>query len=233
MDGTYDRLFIFSVLCFLEIYDMQSVEDQSLKNIWEKVWKECSSLESFLPFWKTAVTISKNCKLIGLDWGTKRIGVAVSDRRGMIASPLTTILCQQNKRLPPPHARRHLVHRSCPLSLKSDDQLLDETISKLLAILEAEQPIVAVGLGVPLNLNGSVGFQSERVLAFAQRLRGHLQDRMVCPLVLYDERWSSQAVERLMIDADRTRLQRQKVVDSAAAAYVLQGVLDYLNHACH
>lgn len=188
----------------------------------------------FLPFedlerlWRSARSESR--RLIGLDWGTKQIGVAVSDRCGLIASPLTVLLYKQNKRLPPPHARVRL-RRSTegPQTRKTDEQLLDETLSDLLALLERETPLLAVGLGVPLNMNGSAGFQSERVWTFATRLRTRLCDRLNCPLVLYDERWSSRAVERLMVEADRTRTQRSRIVDAAAAAYVLQGVLDRLN----
>lgn len=192
---------------------------------------EALSIEAFLPLWNAALS---HRKLIGLDWGTKRIGVAVSDRTGLIASPLQTVLCKQNKPLPPVHARKRLARPQQAPKRKSEEQLLEETLDELLPLIEAEMPL-AVGLGVPLNMDGSAGFQSQRVFLFAQRLRERLNNLGAgfsaeqCPLILYDERWSSRAVERLMIEDDRTRAQRQKVVDASAAAYVLQGVLDRLN----
>lgn len=191
----------------------------------ERLWNGFLSLDDLLPLWENPESSSGSRKIVGLDWGTKRIGVAISDRNGLIASPLTTILYRQNGRLPPQQARTRLrLPPSMPLR-KSDIELLEATLTDLLNVIEKEAPLLAVGLGVPLNLNGSFGFQSERVLAFAQ----HLRTCLAYPLILYDERWSSQAVERLMIAADRTRSQRKKVIDATAAAYVLQGVLDRLN----
>jgi putative Holliday junction resolvase len=79
-------------------------------------------------------------------------------------------------------------------------------------------------IGLPLNMDGSEGPRCQSVRQFAANLT-KLQD---LPILFWDERLSTVAVERNMIDADMTRAKRAKVVDRAAAAFILQGVLDAL-----
>ncbi|WP_413203957.1 Holliday junction resolvase RuvX [Rhodospirillum sp. A1_3_36] len=134
--------------------------------------------------------------LFGLDLGTKTIGVAASDTRRMIASPVTTI--------------------------KRKKFTIDA--QALLALID-ERAIIGLVLGLPVEMDGTMGSRCQATKAFARNLLA-LRD---LPLLLWDERLSTAAVERLLIgEADLTRSKRAQVVDRAAAAYILQGVLDAL-----
>ncbi|MDR1597399.1 MAG: Holliday junction resolvase RuvX [Holosporales bacterium] len=166
-----------------------------------------------------------NRKLIGIDWGEKRIGIAVSDRSGLIASPLCTVNYRRNKAC---GRKGHNMTRrtdSAPKKTpqKSAEQLLEETVKDILDIINAEAPI-AVNIGLPVNMDGSHGFQAEKVQHFADVL----SQSVSVPIILTDERLSSAAVEKSMIQADLTRLQRAKRIDQTSAAYVLQQVVDHL-----
>jgi len=90
--------------------------------------------------------------------------------------------------------------------------------------LIAEHGIGAIIVGLPLNMDGSTGPSAQSAQAFARNF-AKLSD---CPVVLVDERLSTAAVTRTLLDADASRLRRRAVVDKMAAAYVLQGVLDRL-----
>ena len=133
--------------------------------------------------------------LIGLDLGTKTIGLALSDIGRQIASPLLTI-----------------VRTRFSADAKA---LLAET---------AKHHAVALILGLPLNMDGSEGPRVQATRAFARNLAAltHL------PIVFWDERLSTAAVTRTLIDADASRKRRGEVVDKMAAAYILQGALDRL-----
>ena len=78
-------------------------------------------------------------------------------------------------------------------------------------------------LGLPLNLDGSEGPRSQSSRDFARNI-----EDLGLPILLWDERWSTQAVERTMIDADMTRAKRAERIDSGAAAFILQGAIDAL-----
>ena len=78
-------------------------------------------------------------------------------------------------------------------------------------------------VGLPLNMDGSDSPRTQSVRAFARNLA-----RLELPILLWDERWSTQAVERAMIDADVSRAKRAEKVDSLAAAHILQGAIDAL-----
>ncbi|HYZ42042.1 MAG TPA: Holliday junction resolvase RuvX [Stellaceae bacterium] len=135
-------------------------------------------------------------RLMGLDVGTKTIGVAVSDIRRVIATPLETI------------RRRRF----------RDDA------ARLFAMIDLH----AVGglvIGLPLTLEGRDGPRTQSVRQFARNLLA-LHD---LPVILWDERLSTAAVTREMIAADLTRKRRAAIVDRVAAAYILQGCLDYLS----
>lgn len=133
--------------------------------------------------------------LVGIDLGTKTIGLAVSDIGRAIASPLFTI------------ARTKFA---------ADAE----------ALLKAAAGRSAAGLvlGLPLNMDGSEGPRVQATRAFARNL-GKLT---ALPLAFWDERLSTVAVTRTLLEADRSRQRRAELVDKMAAAYILQGALDRL-----
>lgn len=92
-----------------------------------------------------------------------------------------------------------------------------------LAALVETQRVKGVVLGLPLNLDGSDSSRTQSVRAFARNL-----GPLGLPLLLWDERWSTQAVTRALIDADTSRAKRAQLVDRMAAAYILQGAIDAL-----
>ena len=134
-------------------------------------------------------------RLMGLDLGSKTIGVATSDRTRMIATPIETI------------ARKKFT--------------LDA--QRLLAIIAAEN-IGVVVLGLPINMDGSEGPRCQSTRAFARNF-GKLSP---VPVVYWDERLSTAAVERMLIQADASRAKRAEVIDKLAAAWILQAALDSL-----
>ena len=142
-----------------------------------------------------AATLPPSGALMGLDLGTKTIGLALSDPGRRIASPLLTI-------------RR--------TKFKADaEALLKEA---------GENAVIALVLGLPLNMDGSSGPRVQATRAFAKNLAA----LTTLPIVYWDERLSTAAVTRTLIDADASRKRRTELVDKVAAAYILQGVLDLL-----
>ena len=135
-------------------------------------------------------------RLMGLDLGTKTIGIAISDVTRQIATPFETI-------------RR---------SKFSADA------SNLLA-LAARENVGAFILGLPINMDGSEGPRAQSTRAFAR----NLAKLSPLPVIFWDERLSTAAVERMLIDSDRSRAKRGRIVDKLAAAYILQGALDRLS----
>ncbi|RBI69083.1 Holliday junction resolvase RuvX [Roseovarius sp. TE539] len=135
--------------------------------------------------------------ILGLDPGTRTIGVAVSDRTLSVASPLETI-------------------RRRKFSLDAD---------RLLEIC-SDREAGGFVLGLPRNMDGSEGPRCQSSRAFARNL-GH---RTELPITFWDERLSTVAAERALLEADATRRRRAEVIDSIAASYILQGVLDRLGH---
>ena len=89
--------------------------------------------------------------------------------------------------------------------------------------LIAAQSVKGIVMGLPLNLDGTDSPRTHATRAFARKI-----EDLGLPILLWDERWSTQAVERAMIDADMSRAKRAERVDSAAAAYILQGAIDAL-----
>ena len=85
------------------------------------------------------------------------------------------------------------------------------------------QDAAGIVVGLPLNLDGSESPRTQSVRAFARNL-----DALGLPVLLWDERWSTQAVTRILIDADASRARRAELVDKMAAAYILQGAIDAL-----
>jgi putative holliday junction resolvase len=142
--------------------------------------------------------VRSNARLMGLDVGTKTIGLALSDNRRIIATPLETI-------------RRRRFR---------------EDITRLWALIDTHG-VGGLVIGLPLTLAGGDGPRTQSVRQFARNLLA-VRDM---PTVLWDERLSTAAVTREMISADLTRKRRAAIVDRVAAAYILQGCLDYLGRA--
>jgi len=90
----------------------------------------------------------------------------------------------------------------------------------------ATQEVKGLVIGLPLNLDGTDSARTQSTRAFAKNL-----ESLQLPVLLWDERWSTAAVERQMIAADMTRSKRAQQIDSAAAAYILQGAIDRLASA--
>jgi putative pre-16S rRNA nuclease len=137
-------------------------------------------------------------RLMGLDVGTKTIGLALSDIRLVIATPLETV------------RRRRF----------RDD------VAQLFALID-HHGVGGLVIGLPLTLAGGDGPRTQSVRQFARNLVAQRE----LPVALWDERLSTAAVEREMIAADLTRKRRGEIVDKVAAAYILQGCLDFLGHA--
>jgi putative Holliday junction resolvase len=134
-------------------------------------------------------------RLMGLDLGTKTIGVATSDRTRMIATPIETI------------ARKKFT----------------QDAERLLAIIQAEN-IGLIVLGLPVNMDGTEGPRCQSTRAFAR----NFAKLSTAQIVFWDERLSTAAVERMLIEADASRAKRDQVIDKLAAAWILQAALDSL-----
>ena len=131
--------------------------------------------------------------LLGLDLGTKTIGLALSDIGRSIASPLLVI--------------RRTKFQADLIELKRAVDAHD---------------VVALVLGLPVNMDGSEGVRAQATRGFARNMASSVK----LPLVFWDERLSTAAVTRTLIEADASRKRRGEVVDKVAAAYILQGALD-------
>jgi len=142
-----------------------------------------------------AAQLPKKGRLMGLDLGTKTIGLALSDVERRLASPLDTI-------------------RRVKFSTDAD------TLLKRLK----EFDVLALVIGLPLNMDGSDGPRVQATRAFMR----NLSKLSPVPHVYWDERLSTAAVTRELISQDVSRAKRAEVVDRMAAAYILQGALDRL-----
>lgn len=144
-------------------------------------------IEAFL------AALPPNRAIAGLDLGTVTIGVAISDLRRQVASPVEVI--------------------------RREKFGIDAT--RLLALLTARGAFGIV-LGLPLNMDGSAGPRVQSTQAFARNLE-KLTD---LPITYWDERLSTVAAERALLEADTSRKRRKEVIDQVAAGYILQGALD-------
>lgn len=132
-------------------------------------------------------------RILGLDIGDRTIGVAVSDPLGLTAQGITTI-------------RR-----------KSTEKDLEE-IKKICE----EYSVESIVAGLPKNMNGTLGPQSEKVISFCNLIKEDIS----LPINMWDERLTTVAAHRAMLEADLSRAKRKKIVDKMAAIYILQGYLD-------
>ena len=138
-------------------------------------------------------------RLLGLDLGTKTIGLAIGDTRHQIATPYDTV--KRTK--------------------------FGADAAQLEAVIDAEN-IGGLVLGLPLNMDGSAGPRVQATHAFIRNLAAR-ESFPDLPVLLWDERLSTAAVERTLIDADTSRAKRGAVIDKMAAAFILQGALDRLH----
>ncbi len=151
----------------------------------------CAGVEEFV------AALPPNRAIAGLDLGDKTIGVALSDLRRQVATPLEVI--------------------------RREKFTIDA--GRLLALLEA-RGAAGIVLGLPLNMDGSVGPRVQATQAFAR----NLEKLTALPICYWDERLSTVAAERALLEADTSRKRRKEVIDQVAAGYILQGALDRIGH---
>lgn len=137
--------------------------------------------------------LERGQRLLGLDVGTKTIGLALSDTTLTVATPMETI---------------------GRTKFSADAERIRRIV--------VEQRVGGFVLGLPINMDGSEGPRCQSVRQFAKNLLGEIG----LPLLFWDERLSTAAVTRALIEADMSRKRRVETVDKLAAAYILQGALD-------
>ena len=140
---------------------------------------------------------SEKCRLIGLDLGSKRIGVSICDEKQLIATPYKTLHKSKN----------------------------NELIKELKNIIQ-ENDIKAIIIGYPLNMDGSLGSSAQSVNDVSKNIDNEI-DVDVC---LWDERLSTVGAFNLSSQLDVNVSKREKNIDQNAAAFILQGAIDYLNN---
>ncbi|SEE34730.1 putative holliday junction resolvase [Rhizobiales bacterium GAS188] len=143
------------------------------------------------------LTLPRHARLMGLDLGSKTIGLALSDVERSIASPLETIMRSK----------------------------FTKDVGRLLE-LAARHGVAGLVIGLPRNMDGSEGPAAQSARSFARNLAPMTE----LLLAFWDERLSTAAVTRMLIEADRSRARRNELVDKLAASYILQGALDRLRH---
>lgn len=134
-------------------------------------------------------------RILGLDVGNKTIGVAVSDPLGFTAQGITTI----NRK-----------------NIKADIEAVINYCN--------EYTVDIIVVGLPKNMNGTLGPQSEKVMAFVEKLKKNTDIN----IKMWDERLTTVSAHKAMLEADLSRAKRKKLVDKVAATYILQGYLDSL-----
>lgn len=132
-------------------------------------------------------------RILGLDIGDKTIGVAISDPLGLTAQGITTI-------------KRKGIERD---------------IEEIRTIC-SEYGVEKIVAGLPKNMNGTLGPQSEKVMEFCEVLKSNLS----IEIIMWDERLTTVAAHKVMLEADLSRAKRKKIVDKVASTYILQGYLD-------
>jgi len=136
-------------------------------------------------------------RIIGLDYGSKTVGVAISDALGLTAQAVETIK-------------------------RKEENKLRQTLARIETIIRSEG-VGLIVLGYPKNMNNTIGDRAEKTSAFAQML----ERRTGLNVVLWDERMSTVAAERTLIEGEVRRENRKTYVDQLAAVFILQGYLDY------
>ena len=136
-------------------------------------------------------------RILGLDIGQRTIGVAISDPLGFTAQGITTIR-RKNK---------------------------SEDINELKKICQ-EYSVEKIVIGLPKNMNNSIGFAGEKILEFSEMIK----EEVCSEIEMWDERLTTVAAHRAMLEVDMSRAKRKKIVDKIAATYILQGYLDRLSN---
>ncbi len=132
---------------------------------------------------------------MGLDVGSKTMGVSISDAMGWTAQPIETI--------------------------KINEQVQDFGYKRLKELIK-EYEVTNIVVGLPKNMNGTLGPRAEISMEFAKAI----EKKFKLPVVLWDERLTTMAAERVLLEADMSRVKRKKVIDKMAAVMILQGYLD-------
>ena len=135
-------------------------------------------------------------KILGLDVGSKTVGIAISDLMGWTAQGLDT--------------------------LRINEEQDDLGIDQLVKIIKDNQ-VGTVVIGLPKNMNNSKGFRGEASIKYKEKLQESIPS---IDIVMWDERLSTMAAERSLLEADVSRQKRKKVIDKMAAVFILQGYLD-------
>ncbi|EKO8898859.1 Holliday junction resolvase RuvX [Staphylococcus pseudintermedius] len=138
-------------------------------------------------------------KIIGLDVGSRTVGIAISDLMGWTAQGLDT------------------------LQINEEENELG--IDALIDIIQKEN-VGTVVIGLPKKMNNSIGFRGEASLKYKDALAERMPN---LEIIMWDERLSTMAAERSLLEADVSRAKRKKVIDKMAAVFILQGYLDGLN----
>ncbi|MDS3836933.1 Holliday junction resolvase RuvX [Staphylococcus hominis] len=135
-------------------------------------------------------------KILGLDVGSRTVGIAISDLMGWTAQGLDT--------------------------LRINEENEEFGIDRLVSIIK-DNNVGSVVIGLPKNMNNSIGFRGEASLKYKELLQESLPN---IEIIMWDERLSTMAAERSLLEADVSRQKRKKVIDKMAAVFILQGYLD-------
>mgnify|MGYP001561828947 CR=1 FL=1 len=136
-------------------------------------------------------------RIMGLDYGSKTVGVAVCDPLGITAQTVETIV-------------------------RKDENKLRKTLARIEELIGAYE-IERIVLGYPKNMNNTVGERAQKT----EELKAALERRTGLPVILWDERMSTVASERVLMEGNVRREDRKTYIDKMAAAFILQGYLDY------
>ena len=136
-------------------------------------------------------------RIMGLDYGSKTVGVAVSDLLGMTAQPVETIT-------------------------RKDENKLRKTCARIEELIQ-EYDVTKIVLGLPKHMNDEIGERAEKAIAFGEMLKR----RTGLEIILWDERLTTVEAEQTLIECNVRREDRKKYIDKIAAGFILQGYLDY------
>ncbi len=139
--------------------------------------------------------------MLGIDYGARRVGLAVSDASGLLARPLATLDRSQ---------------------MPGDAALVDAVLRAMTDVAGDDEPVGAIVVGLPLRLDGSANDQTPRVQAFVARLSA----RTSLPVVLQDERLTSHEADSRLAVTEKDWRRRKQMLDAASAAVILQDYLD-------
>lgn len=138
-------------------------------------------------------------KILGLDVGSKTVGIAISDLIGWTAQGLDTLRIDEN-----------------------NNELGIEQLAEIIK----QHGVGTVVIGLPKNMNNSIGFRGEASLQYKEKLQEALPS---IEIIMWDERLSTMAAEKSLLEADVSRQKRKKVIDKMAAVFILQGYLDSIS----